>query len=74
MLSQIPLNLEKVKKEEMDKEILRAGIIAELDAINLYEQMAAMTKNDQIKKILLGIAKEEKTLVGEFLALLLKKR
>jgi rubrerythrin len=73
MLSKIPINLEKVKKEDMDMEILRAGIVAELDAINLYEQMAAMTKNDQIKTILLDIAKEEKTHVGEFLALLLKK-
>ncbi len=73
MLSKIPINLEKVKNEDMDMEILRAGIVAELDAINLYEQMGAMTKNDQIKKILLDIAKEEKTHVGEFLALLLKK-
>jgi rubrerythrin len=36
MLSEIPINLEKIKKEDLDKEILRAGIIAELDAINLY--------------------------------------
>jgi rubrerythrin len=55
----------------LDKEILRAGIIAELDAINLYEQMAAMTENTDIQKILLDIAKEEKTHVGEFQALLL---
>jgi len=72
MLSQIPLNLEKVKKEEMDKEILRAGIIAELDAINLYEQMAAMTQKEDIRKVLLNIAKEEKTHVGEFQTLLLQ--
>ena len=71
MLSQIPINLERIKKEDLDKEILRAGIIAELDAINLYEQMAAMTENETIKKILLDIAKEEKTHVGEFQALLL---
>jgi rubrerythrin len=73
MLSKIPIHLENVKKEGLDKEILRAGIIAELDAINLYEQMAAMTKNNDIKKILFDIAKEEKTHVGEFLALLQKK-
>ena len=73
MLWQIPINLEKIKKEDLDKEILRAGIIAELDAINLYEQMAAMTDNENIKKILLDIAKEEKTHVGEFQALLLRK-
>lgn len=72
MLSTIPVNLDKVKDEELDKEILRAGIIAELDAINLYEQMAAVAKDENIKKILLDIAKEEKTHVGEFQALLLK--
>ena len=72
MLSDIPKKLEKLNKEDIDKEILRAGIIAELDAINLYEQMAAMTENGDIKKILLDIAKEEKTHTGEFQHLLLK--
>jgi rubrerythrin len=71
LLSRIPINLEKISKENLDKEILRAGIIAELDAINLYEQMAAMTENEDIKTILLDIAKEEKTHVGEFQSLLL---
>ena len=71
MLSKIPINLERINKENLDKEILRAGIIAELDAINLYEQMAAMTQNAEIKTILLDIAKEEKTHVGEFQTLLL---
>lgn len=73
MLSKIPTNLEKVRKEDLDKEILRTGIIAELDAVNLYEQMAAMTKNQDIRKILLDIAREEKTHVGEFQTLLLKE-
>jgi len=73
MLSKIPIILEGIGEEDMDKEILRTGVIAELDAISLYEQMAAMTKDNDIKKILLDIAKEEKTHVGEFLALLLRK-
>jgi rubrerythrin len=73
MLSDIPKKLEKVKKEDIDKEILRAGIIAELDAVSLYEQMAAMTESKDIKKVLFDIAKEEKTHVGEFQALLLKE-
>jgi len=72
MLSQIPLNLTKIKKEELDKEILRVGMIAELDAVSLYEQLAAMTEDRNIKKILMDIAKEEKTHVGEFETLLLK--
>ncbi|MGD6934770.1 MAG: ferritin family protein [Candidatus Bathyarchaeia archaeon] len=70
MLSKIP-NTDKITKETQDKEILRAGIIAELDAINLYEQMATLATNPLIKKMLLDIAKEEKTHVGEFQTLLL---
>ncbi len=72
MLSTIPIDLKKVDKENIDKEILRVGMIAELDAVSLYEQLAAMTANNDIKKILLDIAKEEKTHVGEFQTLLLK--
>lgn len=71
MLSKIPIKLEKISKESLDMEILRAAIIAELDAINLYEQLAAATGNMNLKKVLLEIAKEEKTHVGEFQALLL---
>ena len=73
MLSKEPIDLSKVKKEDIDKEILRLGMIAELDAINLYEQLAAKTKNKKIKKVLLDIAKEEKTHAGEFETLLLEK-
>ena len=71
MLSKIPIDLKRIKKEDLNKEILRASIIAELDAVNLYEQMAALTENVHIKTVLLDIANEEKTHVGEFQALLL---
>ena len=73
MLSKIPINIEKLKKEGLDREILRDAIIAELDAINLYEQMADMSQNKNIRKLLLDVAKEEKTHVGEFQALLLRE-
>jgi rubrerythrin len=71
MLSKIPIDLQKVVQANLNKEILRAGIIAEFDAINLYEQLAAMTTKESIKRTLLDIVKEEKTHVGEFQALLL---
>jgi rubrerythrin len=35
-----------------------------LDAINLYEQMAALAQNPDMNVILLDAAKEEKTHVG----------
>jgi rubrerythrin len=72
MLSKTPVKLDKVKKEDLDKQILRASIIAELDAVNLYEQLASMTDNEKIKTVLLDVAKEEKTHAGEFQALLLR--
>jgi rubrerythrin len=72
MLSQIPVDFAKVAKQDLNKEILRAAIIAELDAINLYEQMAALTDDKDIKNVLLDIAREEKTHVGEFQTMLLR--
>ena len=72
MLSKIPIDLENVGKENINKEILRAAIIAELDAINLYEQMASLTNDEKIRDVLIDVADEEKTHVGEFLAMLLK--
>jgi len=73
MLSQLPLDLSKVPKKEIDKQILRTGMIAELDAVSLYEQLAAMTEDKDIKKVLLDIAKEEKTHIAEFETMLLKR-
>jgi rubrerythrin len=72
MMSKIPADLARLSKESIDKEILRTAMIAELDAINLYEQLAALTQNMDLKAVLKDIAKEEKTHAGEFQALLLK--
>jgi rubrerythrin len=68
MLSQIPL---KISEGNKNKQMLRDGIIAELDAVNLYEQMADNSKNRLFKKVMLDIAGEEKTHAGEFLDVLL---
>jgi len=72
MLSKLPTDLSKVNKGDIDKEILRVGMIAELDAVSFYEQLAVMTENTDLKKMLMHVAKEEKTHVGEFQAMLLK--
>lgn len=71
-LANIPIILEKVGKEDINKQILRTAMLAELDAINLYEQMAALTDDKNIKAVLMDVAKEEKEHVGEFQYLLLK--
>lgn len=71
MLSKIPFKMENLSKEDINRQILRIGLIAELDAINLYEQLASLTDDEKIRTIFLDIAREEKTHVGEFLTLLL---
>ena len=68
-MSQTPLRLNKVKKEDIDKEILKAAIIAALDAVNLCEQMAALTENEHIKTALLDFAREQKAYIDQFQAL-----
>ena len=62
MLSSIP-----VPREFRDFEIARIGMIAELDAINLYEQLARSTDNQILRETLLSIAEEEKVHLGEFM-------
>ena len=68
----MPADFTKVPKGHLNQEILRAAIIAELDAINFYEQIAALTDDGDLKKVLLDIAREEKTHVGEFQTMLLR--
>ncbi len=73
MMSEIPTGFDKVKrkmKKMGDAELVRLGLIAELDAIDLYEQLAANAKSALVKKVFLDIAGEEKEHVGEFLELL----
>ncbi len=70
MLSKIPTDLDKLEQEDIDREILRFGIMAELDAVNLYEQLASKAENNAVKAVLKDIAREEKTHIGEFETLL----
>lgn len=66
MFSKNPILAKQLKKESIDKAILRMAIMAELDATSLYEQMAEMTDNEDLAKVFLDVAKEEKTHIGEF--------
>jgi rubrerythrin len=73
VLSEIPKGFDEVKKQDRrmaDSELVRIGLIAELDAIDLYEQLAARATDPLVKKVFLDIAGEEKEHVGEFLELL----
>ena len=72
LMATAPVSMKKVNPENTDKEILRLAIISELDAVSLYEQFSENATDEDLKKVLLDIAKEEKTHVGEFQALLKK--
>lgn len=72
MFSMTPINFERSNKEDIDKEILRSAMIAELDAINLYEEMAALTDEENLRKILLDVAREEKIHVAMFQTVLME--
>ena len=72
MMSQKPVDFTRVPSDFLDREILRAAIIAELDAINFYEQMAVMASDRDLKAVLLDIAGEEKTHSGEFQIMLMR--
>jgi hypothetical protein len=65
-------NLLEAHKSDSTGTALRKAIAAEIDAINLYEKMAEQISDETIRKVLLDVAKEEKTHIGEFEALLLK--
>lgn len=72
MMSKHPLELppgRKLSREEV-AEALRLSIVAELDAINLYLQLARSIDDERVRRVFEDVAREEKTHVGEFLALL----
>ncbi len=73
MLAKFPTDSPKLNKETLDRELLRLGMIAEFDAIDLYEQLAAATTDRRVKATFMDIAREEKTHFGEFMTLLLEK-
>ena len=72
MLAKHPLDPRREKPLEGEElaRALRFAIIAELDAINLYTQIAEAVEDEGVRKLFLDVAKEEKTHVGEFMALL----
>ena len=74
MISKNPLDIisgKRLTREEVAQSI-RLAIIAELDAINLYLQLANAIDDPDVKKVFIDIAEEENVHVGEFLEILKK--
>lgn len=70
MLSEVPVEIEKLQQSDINKETLRAAMMAELDAINLYEEMANLTDNDDVERVLLDIVEDEMEHMVMFLTVL----
>ena len=72
MFGKHPLDLPRDRKLTRDEitDALRISLMAELDAINLYLKIARSIEEPEIRRVFEDIAKEEKTHVGEFLAVL----
>jgi len=62
---------EKLGRESL-VDAIRTAIIAELDAINFYLQIASRASDPEVRRVFEDVAREEKAHVGEFLALLEK--
>ena len=72
LMAKIPCKKSTITPKRKDMEILRAAIVAEYDAVSLYEQMSEAATDKTIKKVLLDVANEEKVHIGEFETLLKK--
>jgi len=71
VLSKNPLEPQReLASAEDAAQALRLAIIAELDAINLYRQLATAVKDDRVRRVLEDVTNEERTHFGEFLSLL----
>ena len=72
MLAKYPFELprERTLTKREIAQALRWAIEAELDAINIYEQLAEGIEDERVRHIFLDVANEEKEHFGEFLAAL----
>jgi rubrerythrin len=72
MFSDIPLNIER---EDVQKQVARAGMIAELDAANEYEQLLSKlqrnsSRYEEFAPVINDVISEEKKHMGMFLQML----
>ena len=54
------------KGRDRDVQIARIGMIAELDAVNLYEKLSLLAADKDLANVLKEISNEEKVHQGEF--------
>ncbi len=67
---EIDQHREALKGKLRDLDILRKALIAELDAINLYQSQILTLENEEAKKVLAHIMNEEKEHAAELLCVI----
>ncbi len=72
MFGKNPLEISKIIRGEEVCNALRLALIAEIDAIMLYSQLARAIENQVVSKVFREVAEEEKEHMGEFFYLLKK--
>ncbi|MDD3006626.1 MAG: rubrerythrin [Candidatus Pacebacteria bacterium] len=72
MLSINPFDLSQPNNEDTEKQILRIALISELDSVNLFEQLAFVSKDTKAKAVFHNILKEKKEHIGELETFLLR--
>ncbi len=65
-------NLTNVAKEDLDKEIMKAAVVSELESISLFEKMAEMTRDKSLRMTLIQVIRDKRMLVGEIQAQLMQ--
>lgn len=63
---------DKLSQKSTEQEFIRSAIIAEHDAVNLYQSQIENTNNDETKKVLTHIMDEEKGHIAELTCTLMK--
>jgi len=64
--SPVDVGSEQLTRDEI-LDALRLAIMAELDAISLYLQIARRIQDPRLRRLFEDVAREEKTHMGEFL-------
>lgn len=66
MMSHVPSGFNSLRVPERDFQLLRIAALAELDAINLYRQLASLAESRYVRDLLNDVAHEEEVHLSEF--------
>ena len=60
MSPQLPENIRRLGKDELEKAVLRVAIMDEFDSINTYEQVVSILEDEGLRELFLRLIDEHK--------------